>query len=98
VFTNITEKCNLSEIQVRSLLGGISSTTLHAWKSNPNKRVLDKTAMTRISLIIGIYKALHTYFGPVADHWIANPMMGRLLEVFRLSSTWLLRTSFACTK
>jgi hypothetical protein len=66
VFTNIAEKWNLSECQVHSLLGGIASSTLHAWKSDPDKRVLDKNAMTRISLIIGIYKALHTYFGPVA--------------------------------
>jgi hypothetical protein len=64
---------DLSEIQARSLLGGIASSTLHAWKSTPDKRVLDKNAMTRISLIIGIYKALHTNFGPVADHWITNP-------------------------
>jgi hypothetical protein len=73
VFSNIAEKWDLSESQVRSLLGGIASSTLHAWKSNPDKRVLDKNAMTRISLVIGIYKSLHTYFGPVADQWIANP-------------------------
>lgn len=73
VFANIAEKWKLSESQARSLLGGIASSTLHAWKSTPDKRVLDKNAMTRISLIIGIYKALHTYFGPVADHWIMNP-------------------------
>lgn len=76
VFINIAEKWNLSEIQARSLLGGIASSTLHAWKSNPDKRVLDKNAITRISLILGTYKALHTYFGPVADHWIANPNDG----------------------
>jgi len=75
-FTNIAEKWNLSEIQARSLLGGIASSTLHAWKSKPDERVLDKNAITRISLIIGIYKALHTYFGSVADHWIANPNDG----------------------
>src|ERR1035437_3535020 len=95
VFTNIAEKWNLSESQVRSLLGGIASSTLHAWKSNPVKRVLDKNAMTRISLIIGIYKALRTYFGPVADHWITNPTKGRSLEAFRPSPTCLLPTSLA---
>lgn len=76
-FTNIAEKWNLTQIQARSLLGGVASSTLHAWKSNPDKRVLDKNAMTRISLIIGIYKALYTYFGPVADHWIMNPNDGQ---------------------
>ncbi len=76
VFTNIAEKWNLSEIQARSLLGGIASSTLQALKSNPDKRVLDKNAITRISLIIGIYKALDTYFGPAADQWIAKPNDG----------------------
>ena len=78
VFAKIAEKWDLSESQVRSLLGGIASSTLHAWKSNPDKRVLDKNALTRISLVIGIYKMLHTYFGPVADEWIANPNDGPL--------------------
>jgi hypothetical protein len=57
---------------MRSLLGGIASSTLHAWKSNPNKRVLDQDAITRISLVVGVYKALHTYFGKVADYWITH--------------------------
>lgn len=48
--------------------------------SNPDKGVLDKNAMTRISLIMGIDKALHPYFGPVADHWITNPNDGPLFE------------------
>ena len=73
VFTNIAEEWNLSESQVRGLLGGISSSTLHAWKSNPDKRVLDKNTLTRISLIIGIYKGLHTYFGDPGDYWITHP-------------------------
>ncbi len=77
-FFNIADKWNLSESQLRSLLGGIASSTLHAWKSKPDGRVLDQDTMTRISLVIGIYKALHTYFGPVADYWITNPNDGPL--------------------
>jgi len=72
-FIGIAQKWKLNENQIRSLLGGIASSTLHAWKSNPSKRVLDQDTLTRISLIGGIYKALHTYFGSVGDHWITHP-------------------------
>ncbi len=40
--------------------------------------MLDQDTMTRISLVVGIYKALHTYFGPVADYWITHPNDGPL--------------------
>ncbi|MGC9198728.1 MAG: antitoxin Xre-like helix-turn-helix domain-containing protein [Acidobacteriaceae bacterium] len=69
----IAEKWKLNENQIRSLLGGIASSTLHAWKSNPDKRVLDQDTLTRISLLGGIYQALHTYFGALGDHWITHP-------------------------
>jgi hypothetical protein len=39
VFTNIAEKWSLSESQVRSVLGGIASSALHAWKSDPEANV-----------------------------------------------------------
>jgi len=51
---------------MRSLLGGIAASTLHAWKSGPDKRVLDQDTLTRISYVVGIYKGLHTYFGAPA--------------------------------
>src|ERR1700761_7173662 len=66
-FIGITEKWKLNENQIRSLLGGIASSTLLAWKSNPGKRILDQDTLTRISLVGGIYNALHTYFGAIGD-------------------------------
>jgi hypothetical protein len=77
-FFNIADQWNLNESQLRSLLGGIASSTLHAWKSKPDGRVLDQDTMTRVSLVVGIYKALHAYFGSVADYWITNPNDGPL--------------------
>jgi hypothetical protein len=78
-FLNITAKWGLSEIQSRGLLGGVASSTFHAWKSKPSGRKLDQDTLMRISLIIGIYKALHIYFGdPWADRWVVLENRGPL--------------------
>jgi len=70
-FVNIAEKWGLSEAQARGLLGGIASSTFHAWKTEPRDKKLDQDTLMRISLAIGIYKALHIYFGkPWADRWV----------------------------
>ena len=70
-FVNITAKWELTEAQARSLLGGVASSTYHAWKTNPRGKHLDQDTLTRISLTIGIYKALNIYFNkPLADRWI----------------------------
>lgn len=69
-FLNLRKKWDLNEEQSRALLGGLASSTFHAWKAHP-KRTLDQDTLTRISLLIGIYKALNIYFGkPWADRWI----------------------------
>lgn len=70
-FVNITERWGLNEAQARDLLGGIASSTYHAWKTDPKSKKLDQDTLMRISLVIGIYKALHIYFGePWADQWV----------------------------
>jgi hypothetical protein len=70
-FVNITDKWGLNEVQARGLLGGIASSTYHAWKSEPKGRRLDQDTLTRISLVIGIYKALNIYFSKQwADRWV----------------------------
>lgn len=77
-FLNLRKKWGLNEEQSRALLGGVASSTFHAWKSNP-KRTLDQDTLTRISLLIGIYKALNIYFGkPWADRWITLENRGSL--------------------
>ncbi len=72
-FSDIAREWNLDDNQMRGLLGGIAPSTLHAWRRNPDKRVLSQDAITRISLLIGIYRALHIYFGDPGDFWITNP-------------------------
>lgn len=70
-FLNIAAKWGLNEVQARGLLGGIASSTFHTWKTQPRGKKLDQDTLTRISLIIGIYKALNIYFGkPWADRWV----------------------------
>jgi hypothetical protein len=79
VFVNITKKWNLAEAQALGLLGGVSSSTFHAWKKHPDGERLEQDTLVRISLVIGIYKALHIYLGkPWADRWITLPNDGLL--------------------
>ena len=70
-FVKIAAKWGLTESQARGLLGGIASSTFHAWKTEPRKQKLTQDTLLRISLVIGIYKALHIYFGEQwADRWV----------------------------
>jgi hypothetical protein len=79
-FMNLRKKWDLNEEQSRALLGGLASSTFHAWKTNP-KRKLDQDTLTRISLLIGIYKALNIYFGkPWADRWVTLANRGPIFS------------------
>ena len=57
----------------RELLGGLSSSSFYEWKKRPD-RVLDVDRITRISYLLGIYKALHILYGDkLADEWVQLP-------------------------
>lgn len=78
-FLNIAARWELNEVQCRGLLGGVASSTFHTWKSNPRPKKLDQDTLTRISLVIGIYKALNIYFSkPWADRWMTLENRGPL--------------------
>jgi hypothetical protein len=78
-FLRIAGKWSLTESQARGLLGGIASSTFHAWKTSPNKQRLGQDTLVRISLVVGIYKALHIYFGEeLADRWVTLGNRGPL--------------------
>jgi hypothetical protein len=71
---------NLKDEDTRALLGGMSSGSFYALKSRASK-ILDADQLTRISLLIGIYKALNIlYSQKLADAWMTlpnmNPMFG----------------------
>jgi hypothetical protein len=78
-FLKIADKWGLTESQARGLLGGIASSTFHAWKSKPAGQRLTQDTLVRISLVIGIYKALNIYFGEEwADRWVTLGNRGSL--------------------
>jgi Protein of unknown function (DUF2384) len=70
----------LKDEDTRDLLGGISSGSFYALKNRPSK-TLGTDQLTRVSLLIGIFKALNIlYSSKLADAWMtlpnANPMFG----------------------
>lgn len=76
----VAKHWKLRDEDTRALLGGISSGSFYALKKRAAK-TLDEDQLTRISLLIGIYKALHIlYSQKLADAWMAlpntNPMFG----------------------
>jgi len=57
----------------RALLGGVTNGPFYELKRNP-VRVLDVDRLTRISYLIGIFKALHILHAPkLADEWVHIP-------------------------
>lgn len=72
-FFRLASAWKLRDEEARELLGGLSSSAFYEWKKNP-QRVLEVDRITRISYLIGIYKALHILHGDkLADEWIGLP-------------------------
>lgn len=72
-FFRLAEAWKLRDEEARELLGGLSSSAFYEWKKNPD-RVLEVDRITRISYLIGIYKALHILYGDkLADEWVSLP-------------------------
>ena len=77
-FLQLAKCWKLRDEDSRALLGGISTGSYYALKRRPRK-ILDQDKLTRISLLVGIFKALNIlYSRKLADAWIqltnANPM------------------------
>lgn len=78
-FLRIMEKWAIKDPDARQLLGGLSSGSYYGLKKEPKHRTLDQDTLTRISLLVGIFKALNILYSPaLADAWITlrnrNPM------------------------
>jgi hypothetical protein len=70
VFVNISKLWELTDAQALDLLGVDTSSTLFEWQARTEERTLDQDTLMRISYLVGIYKALHIYFGPdLANRW-----------------------------
>src|SRR5215218_7800628 len=72
-FFNIMARWKIRDEEARALLGGVSNGPFYEMKRNPD-RVLDADRLTRISYIIGIFKALGVLHSEaLADAWIQRP-------------------------
>jgi Protein of unknown function (DUF2384) len=72
------EKWHVRDEDARALLGGVSNGQYYEMKKNP-ERVLGADTLTRISHLIGIFKALNIlYSEPLADAWIQRHNTNRI--------------------
>jgi hypothetical protein len=77
-FFKIAQAWQLRDESSRQLLGGVSNGVFYQLKSG-RRKTLDQDKLTRISLLIGIFKALNILYSPkLADSWVnlsnTNPM------------------------
>ena len=73
-FFKITKAWGIKEQDARELLGGISAASFYALKKESERRMLDQDRLTRISYLVGIFKALNIlYSSKLADEWVRLP-------------------------
>lgn len=69
-FLQLVKYWKLRDEDARALLGGVSNGAYYALKRRPRK-TLDQDKLTRISLLVGIFKALNIlYSRKLADAWV----------------------------
>lgn len=72
-FFNIMARWKVRVEDARALLGGVSNGPFYEMKRSP-ARVLDADRLTRVSYLVGIFKALHILHGrSLADEWVHLP-------------------------
>jgi hypothetical protein len=79
-FFNMMARWKARDEDARALLGGVSNGPFYEMKRTP-ERVLDADRLTRISYLIGIFKALRIlHSDDLADEWVRlpnrNPVFG----------------------
>ncbi|WP_457809150.1 antitoxin Xre-like helix-turn-helix domain-containing protein [Kushneria sp. EE4] len=90
-YPNIVRDWGLKE-QEAALLLGVPDGTYRRWKQAPEKARLDQSQMERMSLILGIYKALQILLPrtDAADSWLRranrNPLFSGQAPLDRLRS------------
>ena len=72
-FFNIATRWKVRDEDARALLGGVTNGPFYEMKRKPD-RVLDTDRLTRISYLIGIFKALNILHSrKLADEWVRLP-------------------------
>jgi Antitoxin Xre/MbcA/ParS C-terminal toxin-binding domain len=89
-FFRLTSHWKLRDEDARGLIGGISNGSFYHLKRSAGKtpnaktldaKTLDQDELTRVSLLVGIFKALNILYGTkLADAWVqlpnSNPIFG----------------------
>jgi hypothetical protein len=80
-FFAIARAWSLSATEERALLGWPPNSTFHKYKSGSGG-VLSYDTLTRISLVLGIYKALEVLYSDAAfaDRWMSMPNANPMFE------------------
>ncbi len=73
-FFKIANAWKIRDEEAKQLLGGISNGAFYQLKGGELKTPLDQDRLVRVSLMVGIFKALNTlYSQKLADAWISLP-------------------------
>ncbi len=73
-FFKIANDWKIRDEEAKQLLGGISNGAFYQLKGGELKTPLDQDRLVRVSLMVGIFKALNTlYSQKLADAWISLP-------------------------
>ena len=73
-FFKIANAWKIRDEEAKQLLGGISNGAFYQLKGGELKTPLDQDRLVRVSLMVGIFKALNTlYSQELADAWISLP-------------------------
>jgi uncharacterized protein (DUF2384 family) len=77
-FFNIMQTWGVRDEDARALLGGVSNGQFYEMKKQP-QRTLDADTLTRVSYLVGIFKALNIlYSEKLADAWMQRPNTNRV--------------------
>jgi hypothetical protein len=73
-FFKIANAWKIRDEEAKQLLGGMSNGAFYQLKGGELKTSLDQDRLLRVSLMVGIFKALNTlYSQKLADAWISLP-------------------------
>jgi uncharacterized protein (DUF2384 family) len=82
-FFKIAELWSLTKKEQIALLGlSESSSSIYNWKKDPDSSSLDRDQLTRLSLVLGIFKDLQILFADqtTADDWLRRPNSSPLFK------------------
>lgn len=79
-FFKIADAWTLRDESARQLIGGVSNGVFYQLKQGREK-ILDQDKLTRVSLLVGIFKALNIlYSRKLADAWINAPNVNPMFQ------------------